>query len=420
MDAAHLTLGVSGLTRIQDSIFSSKRGTASCHHRHLRARSAILNRRGTGSKSTMTITAASGSTTTASSTSDQDYDRTKAVKEFDDSKIGVKGLVDSGIDSIPSFFHHPPETLADLKPSVDATVDIPVVDLSADRSLVVDQIKHAANEFGFFQIINHGIPTSVIDHTIESVRAFHEQPTETKSRFYGRDIGTGVAYSSNFDLYQSKAASWRDTLQIRLGPKGPEPAALPEICREEVIQWDREVLWLGEVLMGMLSEGLGLEKNKLKDMTCLEGRVMAGHYYPPCPQPDLTIGLSSHTDPGMLTVVLQDHIGGLQVKYGGGWADVKPRHGAIVINIGDIFQIISNEEYKSVEHRVLANSKHEARTSVSIFFNPSQRENLYGPLPELISTEKPALYRQFTYSDFMRRFFTKELDGKSLINFYRL
>lgn len=83
-------------------------------------------------------------------------------------------------------------------------------------------------------------------------------------------------------------------------------------------------------------------------------------------------------------------------------------------------QIISNEEYKSVEHRVLANSKHEARTSVSIFFNPSQRENLYGPLPELISTEKPALYRQFTYSDFMRRFFTKELDGKSLINFYRL
>lgn len=83
-------------------------------------------------------------------------------------------------------------------------------------------------------------------------------------------------------------------------------------------------------------------------------------------------------------------------------------------------QIISNEEYKSVEHRVLANSKHEARTSVSIFFNPSQRENLYGPLPELISAEKPALYRQFTYSDFMRRFFTKELDGKSLINFYRL
>ena len=57
---------------------------------------------------------------------------------------------------------------------------------------------------------------------------------------------------------------------------------------------------------------------------------------------------------------------------------------------------------------------------MGVFFNPSLRDNLYGPLPELVSAEKPAVYRQFTYSDYITRFFKKELDGKSLPNYYRL
>lgn len=84
------------------------------------------------------------------------------------------------------------------------------------------------------------------------------------------------------------------------------------------------------------------------------------------------------------------------------------------------FQIMSNDEYKSVEHRVLANPSEEARVSIAVFFNPSAREALYGPFAELTSPEKPAHYRQFIYNDYMRRFFTKELDGKTLTNFYKL
>ena len=84
-----------------------------------------------------------------------------------------------------------------------------------------------------------------------------------------------------------------------------------------------------------------------------------------------------------------------------------------------MFQIISNEEYKSAEHRVLANPFDEPRVSIAVFFNPGNRDDLYGPLPELISSEKPSLYRQFTFTDFMTRFFRKELDGK-LTNYYKL
>uniref|UniRef100_A0A2N9G2Z0 Isopenicillin N synthase-like Fe(2+) 2OG dioxygenase domain-containing protein n=1 Tax=Fagus sylvatica TaxID=28930 RepID=A0A2N9G2Z0_FAGSY len=262
-------------------------------------------------------------TTTIIKSSTESYDRANDVKRFDDSKVGVKGLVDSGITTIPRFFVHPPETLADLKP---------------------------------------GTRTGSGPEIIPAIEPIW--------------VGLG------------------DTIQLRMGPKLADREEIPEICRNEVIEWDQEIKQLGELLTGLLCEGLGVETARFKDMTCLEGRVMVGHYYPYCPQPDLTIGLAYHTDPGVLTVVQQDHVGGLQ--------------------------IISNEEYKSAEHRVLANAHGEPRVSLAVFFSPGNREDMYGPLPELISPEKPAIYRQFTLTDFMTRFFNKELDCKSLTNYYKL
>lgn len=85
-----------------------------------------------------------------------------------------------------------------------------------------------------------------------------------------------------------------------------------------------------------------------------------------------------------------------------------------------ILQIISNGEYKSVDHRVLANPHHEPRVSIAVFLNPGNREDTYGPLPELVSLEKPALYKPFTFSEFIQRFFKKELDNKSLVNYFKL
>ncbi|PNY06811.1 1-aminocyclopropane-1-carboxylate oxidase 4-like protein, partial [Trifolium pratense] len=244
---------------------------------------------------------------------------------------------------------------------------------------------------------------------------------------------------------------------LKMGPVAADEKEIPEVCRKEVIEWDREVVRVGDILLGLLSEGLGLSAERLTELGLSQGRVMVGHYYPFCPQPNLTVGLNSHADPGALTVVLQDHIGGLQVRTQQGWVNVKPLDGALVINIGDLLQwvvanvvfckviallppccsrkqkitsgriyttrrylpIISNEEYKSADHRVLANPANEPRVSIAVFLNPGDREKLFGPLPELTSAEKPALYRDFTLNEFMTRFFTKELDGKSLTNFFR-
>ncbi|RDX60324.1 1-aminocyclopropane-1-carboxylate oxidase-like 1, partial [Mucuna pruriens] len=275
------------------------------------------------------------------------YDRARAVKEFDESKVGVKGLVDSGIQTIPPFFVHPPETLADLRPGPEpeSAPEIPTVDLSAvqgSRAAVVEQIRQAASTVGFFQVINHGIPEELLRRTLATVKAFHEQPAEERAQVYRREMGKGVTYSCNVDLFQSKAASWRDTIQIRVGPIAADPSEIPEVCRKEVMEWDKEVVRVSGVLYGLLSEGLGLGAERLTELGLLEGRVMVGHYYPFCPQPDLTVGLNSHEDPGALTVLLQDHIGGLQVETKQGWIHVKPQPQALVINIGDFLQVSSS------------------------------------------------------------------------------
>lgn len=150
-------------------------------------------------------------------TQQHSHDRLQELKNFDDAKLGVKGLVDSGITTIPRFFIHPPETLSDLKrPGAGAGPEsdiVPTIDLSGAeaelRSSIVEKIGRASRELGFFQVVNHGIEVEVLERLIGGIKAFHEQPTEVKALVYRREMNTGVSFFSNVDLYQSKAASWR-------------------------------------------------------------------------------------------------------------------------------------------------------------------------------------------------------------------
>lgn len=87
----------------------------------------------------------------------------------------------------------------------------------------------------------------------------------------------------------------------------------------------------------LLSEGLGLEKDAIgKSLGDINQHLVVNHY-PKCPQPDLAIGLKRHTDPSSITLLLQDHVGGLQATKDGGktWITVRPIKNALVLNLGD-------------------------------------------------------------------------------------
>ena len=113
-----------------------------------------------------------------------------------------------------------------------------------------------------------------------------------------------------------------------------------ELFRDILINYSKQVTKLGTLLFELLSEALGLNPSHLNDIDCTEGLAVLGHYYPACPQPELTIGATKHSDNDFLTVVLQDHIGGLQVLHHNKWFDIPPEPGALVINVGDLLQVI--------------------------------------------------------------------------------
>ncbi|KAI3762355.1 hypothetical protein L1987_52783 [Smallanthus sonchifolius] len=145
---------------------------------------------------------------------------------------------------------------------------------------------------------------------------------------------------------------------------------------------------------------------------------MGINYSAVCPKPELTYGIPRHTDPNAITVLLQDTlVTGLQVLKDGKWVAIKPCPNAFVINIGDQLDVVTNGEYKSVWHRVVVNSE-KPRMSIATFLCPCNDSMLSAP-NELIKDGSIPVYRNFTYAEYYKKFWSGNLDEKHCTEFFK-
>ncbi|KAJ3680871.1 hypothetical protein LUZ60_015360 [Juncus effusus] len=332
--------------------------------------------------------------------------------------IPVQNIFESGITTIPEQYIKPPtERPINLNQSLtdknnDQTVpQLPIIDisgLSSNNATVCRATMHAIStacrEWGFFQVVNHGVSLDLVNNVKKVWRAFFELPKE-KKQVYANSPVTYEGYGSRTGTEKGAILDWGDYFFLNILPeriktcdKWPDQHIL---CREITEEYAHEMVKLCNMLMRVLSLGLGLEVELLQkefggDEIDVGLRI---NYYPKCPQPDLTLGLSAHSDPGGLTVLFADEcVAGLQVKNDENWVTVQPAPNAFIINVGDQIQVLSNGIFKSVEHRVLTNSTHD-RLSLALFYNPRTDVPL-GPLPSLLSKERPPLYRPMTYNEY--------------------
>nr|UHH90042.1 2-oxoglutarate dependent dioxygenase tanshinone IIA synthase [Salvia bowleyana] len=353
----------------------------------------------------------------------QEDDRVKELQAFEATKAGVKGLIDAGIQKVPRMFIRPADELVEELNCARSALQVPVIDLGRigegdHREKVVGEVRRASKELGIFQIVNHGVAVEVMDAMLDGVRKFHELDAEVKKQFHSREPMQKVKYASNVDLYRSRAANWRDSLTISLmGSDRLPPEELPEICRDSTIKYLDEVTSLGETLFELLSEALGLKRGYLGALKCGQGRTFIGHYYPPCPEPELTMGTATHTDPSFLTILLQDQIGGLQALHNNQYINVEPLPGSLVVNIGDMLQIVTNDEFISPDHRVVANRAGPRISVAGLFTGDALSGTIYGPIKELISENNRARYKELTVRDYISKFFARPIDKSGLDEF---
>ncbi|RRT67146.1 hypothetical protein B296_00022907 [Ensete ventricosum] len=203
---------------------------------------------------------------------------------------------------------------------------------------------------------------------------------------------------------------WRGRKQSRL---------LCTRVREVVSAYCREVRQLGFRLLGAISLSLELEEDYLEKMLGEQEQHMAVNYYPKCPDPELTYGLPAHTDPNVLTILLQDpNVTGLQILKDGRWIAVRPLPNALVVNIADQLQALSNGRIKSVWHRAVVNSDRE-RISVASFLCPGNSVVISPPEKLVGGDGCPAMYTSYTYEEYYDKFWSTTLDEHCLDFFKR-
>ncbi|KAL1533649.1 iron ascorbate-dependent oxidoreductase [Salvia divinorum] len=281
-------------------------------------------------------------------------------------------------------------------------LEVPVIDLS-DGKTASRLISEASSEWGIFQVVNHGISDEIIAKLQRVGREFFELPKEEKELIAKTPESGMEGYGTSLHKKIEGKKGWVDHLFHKIWP----PAALnynfwPKnpYYREANEEYAEKLLEVSNKLAKWLSLGLGLEDGELKAAMGGEDIIylMKINYYPPCPRPDLALGVVAHTDMSAITILVPNEVQGLQVFRDDHWYDVKYIPNALIIHIGDQIEILSNGKYKAVYHRTIVN-KERTRMSWPVFLEPPSDLEL-GPISKLVNQQNPPKYKTKKYKDY--------------------
>jgi isopenicillin N synthase-like dioxygenase len=267
-------------------------------------------------------------------------------------------------------------------------MNIPIIaiDNFEDRkNKIASQLEKACTEYGFFYISKHSVSTELIDQLKTLSKEFFALPEEEK-----RNIAMhkgGVAWRGFFPVNEELTSGKPDRKEgIYFGQELPEThpkvaagtplhganlfPSHPAELKAAVLEYMQQVGELAQTVLKGLALALELEEdfffNHYTSDPLLLFRIF---HYPPQENNYEQWGVGEHTDYGLLTLLLQDDVGGLQVKTAAGWVDAPPIENTFVCNIGDMLDRISRGYYKSNPHRVM-NKTTKSRYSFPVFFDP--------------------------------------------------
>ena len=257
---------------------------------------------------------------------------------------------------------------------------------SGEEAFVARAIDRACRDLGFFTIVGHGVDAGLCRRLDACARDFFARPDAEKEAIamarggrawrgwfpVGGELTSGRPDRKEGIYFGAELPA--DDERVRAGRPlhGPNlfPSA-PADLRRAVLEYMAALTTLGQTVMRGIALGLGLDRDWFaRSLTAEPVTLFRIFHYPPAsPGEADSWGVGEHTDYGLLTILMQDSTGGLQVRTPQGWTDVPPDPDAFVCNVGDMLERITRGRYISTPHRA-RNAGAGDRLSFPFFFDP--------------------------------------------------
>ncbi|KAI3446849.1 hypothetical protein Pfo_003514 [Paulownia fortunei] len=315
----------------------------------------------------------------------------------------VQELVENGDELPHRYIWRDNSDYGPIDLTVPLTTEIPVIDVgrlvssssAMDAELV--KLRSALRSWGCFQAVNHGIENSFLDEVRELSREFFHLPMVEKQKHAmpGDDF---EGYGNDMVLFENQPLDWNDRLYLLVSPEDMQKLIYwpenPDSFRKVLHDYTARLRQIQEQLLKSIARSLSLPKdcflNQFGERPTMYARF---NYYPPCSRPDLVLGLKPHADGSGITILLQDkEVEGLQLLKDNQWFWIPIMPHALLVNVGDQLEIMSNGIFRSPVHKAVTSSERE-RNTLAMFCAPDPAKEIE-PLDELVDDKRPRLFKK--------------------------